>query len=83
MKDLHSHILYGIDDGSKDLDVSLDILRDAYKNGVTDILVTPHYIEDSKFIWAEEEEELRYTSIGSVIGTHAGPGAIAVAFFKK
>lgn len=49
MKDLHSHILYGIDDGSKDLDVSLDILRDAYKNGVTDILVTPHYIEDSKF----------------------------------
>lgn len=49
MKDLHSHILYGIDDGSKDLSVSLDILRDAYNSGVTDILVTPHYIEDSKF----------------------------------
>ena len=23
------------------------------------------------------------TCIGSVIGTHAGPGAVAVAFFKK
>lgn len=50
--------------------------------GLSDAMLVK-YIEDSKFIWAEEEEELRYTSIGSVIGTHAGPGAIAVAFFKK
>lgn len=26
--------------------------------------------------------QARYTSVGSVIGTHAGPGAVAVAFFK-
>ncbi|MGN1405333.1 MAG: DegV family protein [Erysipelotrichaceae bacterium] len=41
------------------------------------------YIEDSKHIWQEGLKEVRYTSVGSVIGTHAGPGAIAVAFFKK
>ena len=26
---------------------------------------------------------MRYTTIGSVIGTHAGPGAVVVAFFKN
>ena len=42
-----------------------------------------NYIEDSKHLWEEELKNIRYTGIGSVIGTHAGPGAIAVAFFRK
>ncbi len=50
--------------------------------GLTDNLLLK-YIDDSKPLWDNSSEELRYTSIGSVIGTHAGPGAIAVAFFKK
>ena len=41
------------------------------------------YIEDSKHIWEGNVTQVRYTSIGSVIGTHAGPGAVAVAFFKN
>jgi len=41
------------------------------------------YIQDSKHIWENGLETVRYTSIGSVIGTHAGPGAVVVAFFKK
>lgn len=41
------------------------------------------YIEDSKALWAESKTALNYTVIGSVIGTHAGPGAVAVAFFRK
>lgn len=41
------------------------------------------YMEDSKAIWADSRSALNHTIIGSVIGTHAGPGAIAVAFFKK
>ena len=41
------------------------------------------YIEDSRPLWENDLENLRYSTIGSVIGTHAGPGAIAVAFFKK
>ena len=28
-------------------------------------------------------KEIRYTTVGSVIGTHAGPGAVVVAFFKN
>ena len=41
------------------------------------------YIEDSKALWEDSKTSLNYTVIGSVIGTHAGPGAVAVAFFRK
>lgn len=41
------------------------------------------YIEDSRHIWEGNINEVRYTVMGSVIGTHAGPGAVAVAFFKN
>jgi len=50
--------------------------------GLSDALLLK-YIEDSRFLWENGLDEIRYTTIGSVIGTHAGPGAVAVAFFKK
>lgn len=50
--------------------------------GLSDALLW-RYIEDSRSLWAEHGREPRYTLIGSVIGTHAGPGAIAAAFFRK
>ena len=50
--------------------------------GLSDALLCK-YIADSRSIWEKGLETVRYTSIGSVIGTHAGPGAIAVAFFKN
>ena len=50
--------------------------------GLSDAMLLK-YIEDSKYLWEGNAEEVRYTTIGSVIGTHAGPGAIAVAFFKN
>ena len=50
--------------------------------GLSDALLRK-YMEDSKHIWEPGLEGVRYTTIGSVIGTHAGPGAVAVAFFKN
>lgn len=50
--------------------------------GLDDILLQK-YMTDSKALWEEGTDELHYTGIGSVVGTHAGPGAIAAAFFKK
>ena len=41
------------------------------------------YIEDSKHLWEGNLDEVRYTSVGSVIGTHLGPGSVVVAFFKN
>lgn len=49
MIDIHSHLLYGVDDGAKTIDESVDIIRNLYKNGVTDIILTPHYIEYSSY----------------------------------
>lgn len=50
--------------------------------GLSDALLLK-YAEDSRPLWSNGMEQLRYTMIGSVIGTHAGPGAIAAAFFKN
>lgn len=50
--------------------------------GLSDITLQK-YVEDSRELWQESKTKLNHTVIGSVIGTHAGPGAIAAAFFKK
>ncbi len=50
--------------------------------GIEDSLLRK-YVEDSRTLWEGQDDKLRYTSIGSIIGTHAGPGAVAVAFFKN
>ena len=51
-------------------------------SGISDALLKK-YIEDSRHIWEGNLNEVRYTTVGSVIGTHAGPGAYAAAFFCK
>ncbi len=50
-------------------------------SGTSDLLLHS-YIEDSKSLWEGHLEKPEYSQICSVIGTHAGPGAVAVAFFK-
>ena len=50
--------------------------------GLSDALLQK-YIRDSEALWADSKTALNATVIGSVIGTHAGPGAVAVAFFAK
>lgn len=50
--------------------------------GISDALLKK-YIEDSRPIWENNLDDVRYTTVGSVIGTHVGPGAVVVAFFKK
>ncbi len=49
--------------------------------GLSDALLQK-YIKDSAALWEQGARSLPTTIVGSVIGTHAGPGAIAVAFFR-
>ena len=41
--DVHCHLLPGIDDGSQNMEQTMEMLRIAESNGITDAIVTPHY----------------------------------------
>lgn len=43
MIDLHSHVLYDIDDGAENFEASLEILKKAESIGITKIMATPHF----------------------------------------
>jgi len=42
--DIHSHIIPGIDDGSENMEMTLEMLRNAEKDGTKEIVATPHYL---------------------------------------
>lgn len=41
--DIHSHVLPALDDGSKDMEMSMRMIRMAYEQGVRYMMATPHY----------------------------------------
>ena len=51
-------------------------------SGLSDKLLQK-YIDDSGELWQGMAEFLPVSTVGCTIGTHAGPGAVAVAFFAK
>ena len=74
MKDIHNHLLYGIDDGSKTFEDSVRLLKQMEKMGVSDIVFTPHYIIGTRYNCNNEEkrkilETLRsHTNINLYLG---------------
>jgi protein-tyrosine phosphatase len=71
MIDIHSHILWGVDDGAPTLDDSLEMLRMAADAGTTDIVATPHASSSYPFdltILSSRYEELamRHTGLPRV-----------------
>ena len=59
MIDFHTHVLSDIDDGSRDLDESLALLREERNQGVGHIVATPHFYADratvEQFLQRREE----------------------------
>ncbi len=51
-------------------------------SGLSDALLEK-YITDSMDLWKSHTDHLPISTVGCVIGTHVGPGAIAVGFFVK
>jgi protein-tyrosine phosphatase len=72
--DIHSHILWGMDDGAPTEEVSLEMLRLAAEGGTTDIVATPHSNGEFEYqpeLIAERIRELTEKS-GGVPRIHRG-----------
>ena len=50
--------------------------------GLSDEMLV-QYIQDSRYLWEGHVTGLDRVQLSSVVGTHAGPGAVAVAYFKS
>ncbi len=57
MVDIHCHILNGVDDGAKDNDMSIDMLKKARQAGINQIVLTPHYYRGRYDVEFEEIKE--------------------------
>lgn len=51
-------------------------------SGISDNMLNK-YVEDSRVLWEGNRDRLLRLVIGPTIGTHAGPGAVAIGFFAK
>jgi len=62
--DLHSHLLPGVDDGSRSLEQSVAVLRRMARHGVTDVCLTPHLLasQADEGVPAEQDEAFRALS---------------------
>jgi protein-tyrosine phosphatase len=72
--DIHSHVLYGMDDGSKTLEQSIEMLKMAAAAGTTDLVCTPHANRDYDFeplVIRERLQELE-AGIGGALRLYTG-----------
>lgn len=58
MIDMHSHILPGIDDGSRSIEESIQMIKEAKEAGFEAIVSTSHYIEESYSASKMQRQEL-------------------------
>lgn len=75
-----SNLLTQMIDKSGGIDFEMPYVA-AY-SGLEDSLLQK-YLQDSAHLWKDSIDEVPSYCIGSTIGTHIGPGAIAVAYFSK
>lgn len=74
--DIHSHILPGVDDGAKNMDIAIALIEKEIEAGVETIILTPHFRKemfepDMEDIWNAYDEllyETRYKNINLYLG---------------
>jgi protein-tyrosine phosphatase len=66
MIDIHSHILPGLDDGSKSWDMTFNMCRLAIKDGITHIVATPH--ADDTYVYSRDRVRDLVTELANKIG---------------
>ena len=61
MIDIHCHLLYGVDDGAKTIEESVAMLEAAKEQGISAMILTPHY-RHGMFAYPKEEIEEHVTT---------------------
>ena len=74
MIDIHSHVLYGVDDGARTLEDSVAMVRLAAEHGTTDLVATPHASPNYRFQPEIVKERLAEIAAASdnVLRLHTG-----------
>ena len=67
MTDTHNHLLPGIDDGSFNLEVSLEMLRELHYAGFRQIITTPHYITGTAYSANNELKQAKIAELETAI----------------
>ena len=76
--DTHNHVIPFVDDGAEDWEVSLQMLRDAEEDGISEAVCTPHVlshkdlVEEEKFISRFNELTKRAAAAGIKVRLHLG-----------
>lgn len=73
MIDIHSHILYDIDDGATAFWDSFSLCRDAYENGISTIVATPHFADFRKTASFIRERILKINELRQELLRHEIP----------
>ena len=63
MTDIHSHILFDVDDGSRSIEESIKLLKRLHEIGFKNVILTPHYIEGSEYSCENKEKKNKLEQI--------------------
>lgn len=78
MIDIHNHILVDVDDGPKNVEETIELIKQAQSEGVTDIVATPHHLhpryDNNIQVVKEKLEELRNNELIKQLGINLYPG---------
>ena len=67
MTDVHSHILFGVDDGCSSIEESITLLKGLKKVGFNNVILTPHYIEGSDYCSSRDNNLEKFNELKKVI----------------
>ena len=67
MTDIHSHLIYGVDDGSKSIEESLALIKTLKEIGFDNLIMTPHFIEGSDYCSLNPEKLEKLENLRSLI----------------
>ena len=56
--DIHNHVVFAVDDGARNIEESIDMIKQAAKYGITDVVATPHQYEKDQVSELHERQDV-------------------------